>query len=162
MTDYTKPPTDRQLRAWWAQSPDGLATICGWCGREGSKSLVQPQHPSSAETACRYLGRPKHTPPADNFVAMCHECLGRWSTAAKSNRQAYLDSLPRCEVSGCNRRATYTAAAGVGLCGAHLRRVDATHQQGMSSGGGLMLFMPAPRYSREDILRMAVTTGGTR
>jgi hypothetical protein len=136
-----KQPTPRQLSDWYMKQPQ-CENTCADCGKVGPSAYIQPQHPF-------YAGGQVGT-------ALCADCIAQRNEDSRAKRKTELAAMPRCEVPACNRRATYrVGAVKLGLCGAHLKRTRTAHNRIMEGGGGMALFMPAPAYSREDLLRMA-------
>jgi len=93
--------------------------------------------------------------PDGSSLWTCQECSNAYHQAWKAARKAQLDAMPRCEIPGCSRRATYSAFS-VGMCGFHLNKAQRAHQKAMLTGaGGMGLFMPCPTYNREQLIQMA-------
>jgi len=131
------PPTTRRLNAWYAAQPRTGDATCTYCGTVGPVAYVQPQHPFYAE------GR--------EGVYRCTDCLNAANALRQAARRAQLAAAPRCEVPGCRRRGNWRAA-GVLLCGRHLKTAQREHTRvagGFGILGGLM------DYDRIDVLRWA-------
>jgi hypothetical protein len=66
------------------------------------------------------------SPAGRNSAGQCSECHNRQYYEAKAKRKDQLDAMPRCEIPGCKRRATWIAGAGdkIGICGKHLHRAQ--------------------------------------
>lgn len=123
----------KTLGKWWEAQPEGEYTCTG-CGRVDQKAYVQPQHPFYAHGI--------------EGTALCGDCIGKHNQDLRNHRRDMLDAMPRCEVTGCKRRAVCTAAGVVQLCNAHFTRAERT-----VGGGGI--FGPII-WTREIILRAAV------
>jgi hypothetical protein len=123
-------PSNKAILDWFMSQPDGTYT-CADCGVTGPKGLVQPQHPA-------FVG-------GRTDVALCPQCI------AARNKRA-LDQMPRCEVTGCAHRATWTVA-GVYLCGWHKRKAEKGFHRAMSKHvlGPLLI-----KTDRNSVLRWAV------
>jgi len=130
-------PTNKQLLAWWSMQPQTGDATCTYCGKVGPVAYVQPQHPFYAE------GR--------EGAFRCTDCYNATVGRSRAQRKAELAAEPRCEVSGCRRRGNWRAA-GVLLCGRHLKAAQREHTRvtgGFGILGGLM------DYDRSDVLRWA-------
>lgn len=116
-----KPPTNKQLSEWWAAQPKGDRT-CTRCGVTRPHYYVQPQHPYYAGGA--------------EGVALCGDCIDAANRQAAADRKAELDAMPRCEIAGCNRRATWKVGGErVGMCGHHkARALKAANRQAAGAG----------------------------
>lgn len=155
-----KAPTPAAHSRWWAATAPYVSefTRCAWCGGEGSKHYTQPQHPFWAQKA---PGGERMEIDAYGLaridgvvVASCAGCIDAHNRQAKADRKATLDAQARCEVDACKRRGAYTTY-GTLVCGAHLKRIKVAHHKTMAGAGGIGLFLPPPRYTKADILRMA-------
>lgn len=154
-----KPPTNRALSRWWQETMPHVPSIltCA-CGKSGPSAYIQPQHPYFA---ARRPGGDRMTVDANGLayidgriVATCAGCIDAANRQARAKRRETLAAMARCEVAPCKRRGAYRAK-GVLLCGAHLKNVQREHARIMSGAGALALFLPAPDYTREDLIRMA-------
>jgi len=71
----------------------------------------------------------------------------------KRARKAQLAEMARCEVEGCNHRATLKTYGAL-LCGRHFKSVKREHCRATAGAGILGMLCPIP-YTTEDILEMA-------
>ena len=122
----------------WYQSQDKEQT-CSICGKQGHRAYVQPQWKASIA--------------AGKVIAYCTDCIAALNKEHDIQRKAELAAMPRCEVPGCKRRGSWKAA-GVLLCGAHLKKAKHGHARAASAGGGLALFLPM-EFDRLDVLQWA-------
>jgi len=135
-----KIPSDKILLKWWDSQPKGIYT-CSDCGREDREYLIQPQHPAFTKGI--------------EGIALCGDCINRHNEQQRKERKKELDSLPRCEVPGCERRGTWKVAGHTLLCGWHLKNVKRQHEKAIGQAGilGALCF---DGYYKHQILEMAV------
>ena len=127
--------TRRQLEKWAATVDWEAEYTCRQCGVHGKGHWVQPQ--------------------PDGHGALCTDCYNRAVREWREERRRQLAAMPRCEVPGCHRRATYwhPDRSGVGLCGPHWRRAEAAIlRQALSHG---FLLPGVITVSRERLIQAA-------
>ena len=122
--EATKPPTNRQLLAWWDAQPKGPRT-CTDCGRVDSSSYVQPQHP--------------YWSGGVEGIALCGNCIGRRSDKRRADRKAQLAQRPK-DCARCGARPHRWIYGSFRLCGRCLTATKREHSRAMAAAGTLGIF----------------------
>lgn len=102
-----------------------------------------------------------HQPYTSEFrgrtFTYCHDCADvardfadAARAAAKAERKAQLDAMPRCDL--CNRRGTWRYPYGVLVCGWHKRKLKAGWAASDAHGGIVAMLSPP---TRDDLIRWA-------
>jgi hypothetical protein len=127
-------------RQWdrWAQTIDWTATYtCRECSKAGQGYYVQPQ------------------PAWAGGGALCADCINRINRQIREERRRQLAAMPRCEVPGCNRRATIRHN-GTGLCGRHWKRAEAVCMNRLlKQTGGLLMFAGPVHIPKNELIAAA-------
>ena len=126
------PKCSDKFIAWWDAQPEDQT--CRDCGKVGRKAYIQPQRDGGA---------------------LCTDCISAHNRRAAEVRKAQLAAAPRCDVPLCKYRGAWRTTAAVLLCTRHRNKARAAARRKVAGIGALALFLPAPTYSREAILRMA-------
>lgn len=145
-TITAKPLPDRR-RAKRAAIPTTDRTI-----ETMSYRLTKAQQALMTPGNCTACG--VYCPTDRNSAGECMDCHNAGCARRAAERKAQLAAMPRCEVPGCKRRATWIVGPRVELCGIHKRRAERRHNATAATMGGLALFMPV-NYSREELLEAA-------
>lgn len=98
--------------------------------RQGNRKMARykltPEELANTEPGdCTTCGKP--SPSGRNTIGQCTACHNAGAAEYRNRRKRQLADMPRCEVTGCNRRANYTAghSPSAGICGRHLKLANA-------------------------------------